>query len=81
MEYENTLDYGIEHRKTIFFFMKIQISAIAFYWRNDTHYLCHLTVFIPKLVSSPSLFILLLGRHITISCLYFQIINFLHWLL
>ena len=38
--------------------MKIHISAIVFYWRKDSHNLCHVTV------SAPSLFVLWIVRHI-----------------
>ena len=32
------------------FLLKIYITAISFYWRNDTPTFCNLTEFIPKLV-------------------------------
>ena len=34
----------------VFLLLKISIAAIAFYWRNNTHNICHLAVFIPKSV-------------------------------
>ena len=52
MEYQNNVDEGIEHMNTFFFFFIIEniYTAIAFHLRNDTHSLCHLTVFILKSV-------------------------------
>ena len=44
------LDKGIGHWNTFFFYMKMSISALAFYWRNDIHNLGYLTVFIPNSV-------------------------------
>ena len=42
------LDKGIDHRKPLL--SEISLLCITFYWRNDTHNLCNLTVFIPKSV-------------------------------
>ena len=43
---------GLRHGTSEYyiFLSKIDTLAIAFYWRNDIHNLCHLTVFIPKSV-------------------------------
>ena len=37
-------------QKTFYFYFQKSLPAIKFYWRNDTHNLCHHTVFIPKSV-------------------------------
>ena len=56
-----------------FFLLKILIYATGFYWRNDTHNLCHLTVFIPKLVrpSACSSFDLFVIQLYLLSLLFF----------
>ena len=54
--------------------LKISKPATSFYWRNGTHNLCTVTVFIPESLrprdcTSFGLFVI-----------YFLIINSLHWL-
>ena len=52
------MDQGIDQRNILIFYMKISIPAIAVSWRNDTHNLCHLTMFIEEFSSSLNLFVL-----------------------
>ena len=65
------------------FLLKISKHAIAFYWRSDTHCLCHLiqNQFVPELVR-PLTCLSGLARYIIIVWLvfffFFQIINSLH---